>query len=264
MDGTGWITQCPIQPGQSFRHNFTAEPGGTFWYHSHVGAQRTDGLLGAFVVRDEQYRYTMAGEAPFVMVLQDWYHHPSTTVAFGGFGPNNFFNGPSEKAFFPKSIDGFYSGEAVFVSALINGKGRMVSANGTDNSAPLTEFNVTSGKTYAFRVVGAQFVYAMRISVDDHQITVTSRWEPHSTAASRLIYRKSWRTLWLQHHNQDGSEWREGKLLDSSRGHHRWMEWHHACISLPSDSSWQVHFSRFLPNLSFPEQSTGYPKIHWC
>ena len=174
MDGTGWITQCPIQPGQSFRHNFTAEPGGTFWYHSHVGAQRTDGLLGAFVVRDEQYHYTMAGEAPFVMVLQDWYHHPSTTVAFGGFGPNNFFNGPSEKAFFPKSIDGFYSGEAVFISALINGKGRMVSANGTDNSAPLTEFNVTSGKTYAFRVVGAQFVYAMRVSVDDHQITVTS------------------------------------------------------------------------------------------
>ena len=30
MDGVGFITQCPIQPGQSFTYRFTATPRGTF------------------------------------------------------------------------------------------------------------------------------------------------------------------------------------------------------------------------------------------
>ena len=33
MDGVGYITQCPIQAGASFRYIFKATPSGTFWYH---------------------------------------------------------------------------------------------------------------------------------------------------------------------------------------------------------------------------------------
>ena len=39
MDGVGQITQCPILPGTNFTYIFSATPSGTFWYHSHTGAQ---------------------------------------------------------------------------------------------------------------------------------------------------------------------------------------------------------------------------------
>uniref|UniRef100_K1Q1L5 Laccase-1 n=1 Tax=Magallana gigas TaxID=29159 RepID=K1Q1L5_MAGGI len=49
MDGVPFVSQCPIESGQTFTYKFKAYPPGTFWYHSHVGSQRVDGLLGAFV-----------------------------------------------------------------------------------------------------------------------------------------------------------------------------------------------------------------------
>ena len=52
MDGVGYITQCPIEPGASFRYIFEATPSGTFWYHSHTGPQRSNGLFGALIVRE--------------------------------------------------------------------------------------------------------------------------------------------------------------------------------------------------------------------
>jgi len=48
MDGTSYITQCPIGPRLKFTYRFIAEPAGTHWYHSHQPSQRTDGLYGSF------------------------------------------------------------------------------------------------------------------------------------------------------------------------------------------------------------------------
>ena len=48
MDGTSYITQCPIGPLQKFTYNFIAEPAGTHWYHSHQATQLIDGLYGLF------------------------------------------------------------------------------------------------------------------------------------------------------------------------------------------------------------------------
>ncbi len=54
MDGVGFISQYPIGPGATFDYIFTAKPAGTHWYHSHVGAQRTDGLFGALIVHEKE------------------------------------------------------------------------------------------------------------------------------------------------------------------------------------------------------------------
>lgn len=51
MDGVPFVSQCPIESGQTFTYRFKAEPAGTFWYQSHVGSQRIDGILGDFIVR---------------------------------------------------------------------------------------------------------------------------------------------------------------------------------------------------------------------
>lgn len=36
-DGVPYVTQCPINPGQTFRYIFMADMAGTFYYHSHTG-----------------------------------------------------------------------------------------------------------------------------------------------------------------------------------------------------------------------------------
>ena len=53
MDGVAFISQAPIVPGAEFDYVFTATPAGTHWYHSHTGAQRTDGLFGALIVKEK-------------------------------------------------------------------------------------------------------------------------------------------------------------------------------------------------------------------
>jgi FtsP/CotA-like multicopper oxidase with cupredoxin domain len=51
MDAVGLVTQCPIQPGSSFRYIFKAGPSGTFWYHSEMQSQRGIGLFGALKIQ---------------------------------------------------------------------------------------------------------------------------------------------------------------------------------------------------------------------
>ena len=61
MDGVPFVTQPPIQPGESFTYEFTAKPSGSHMYHSHHNAtdQVGRGLLGAFIVdpKDPAERY---------------------------------------------------------------------------------------------------------------------------------------------------------------------------------------------------------------
>jgi manganese oxidase len=54
MDGVAPITQDPIEPGESFTYEFTADEVAVAMYHAHHMAQMTvpDGLLGMFYVGD--------------------------------------------------------------------------------------------------------------------------------------------------------------------------------------------------------------------
>ena len=49
-DGPAYITQCPIQPGESFTYRFTITgQEGTMWWHSHVSWLRAT-VYGALVI----------------------------------------------------------------------------------------------------------------------------------------------------------------------------------------------------------------------
>ena len=73
MDGVAFVTQCPILPGQTFTYRFQASPKGTYWYHSHIGAQRSNGLFGAFIIH-ERPRPGEVTMPEHIMVLTDWNH----------------------------------------------------------------------------------------------------------------------------------------------------------------------------------------------
>ena len=92
-DGVPFVNQCPIDTSQSFtytfkttppdpeKENFNAPPG-TYWYHSHIGAQRTNGLEGGLVIKPRR-SYTYEGDDvvdipnKHTVVLQEWYESPT-------------------------------------------------------------------------------------------------------------------------------------------------------------------------------------------
>lgn len=72
MKGTPWsdgvpgVTQRPIGPGQTFKHEFDATQYGSYWYHSHFLGQIEDGLYGPVVIhpREDQPK-------PFDLITND-------------------------------------------------------------------------------------------------------------------------------------------------------------------------------------------------
>ncbi len=57
-----------------------AEPRGTYWYHSHVGAQRTNGAYGSFIVKERPVDGVVQPK-DFLMTVGDWHHHDSNEVS---------------------------------------------------------------------------------------------------------------------------------------------------------------------------------------
>jgi FtsP/CotA-like multicopper oxidase with cupredoxin domain len=56
MDGVPYLTQYPIEAGQSYRYEFTPPDAGTFWYHPHCNTleQMVRGLTGVLVVEEAE------------------------------------------------------------------------------------------------------------------------------------------------------------------------------------------------------------------
>ncbi|KAI6001779.1 laccase [Pisolithus albus] len=144
-DGTAWITQCPIQPNGSFLHKFTVpDQAGTYWYHSHLSAQYCDGLRGPLVIYDPDDpladMYDVDDEST-VIVLADWYHKTSPLLYNPPFTPD---------------------------STLINGLGRYPGGP----ASPLAVVNVTQGKRYRFRIIGASCDPWFNFTIDGHNMTI--------------------------------------------------------------------------------------------
>ncbi len=200
MDGVVLVTQCAIDPFETFRYYFQAAPTGTYWYHSHRVEQRADGLFGGLVIRESvQRRLMLEGVlgAPIIddpgtqnILLHEWAEGTTLdlfTRIKGGleFFPDKPFGEiplpPSEQTgptpYLPYDAssgpDGLEVGDIPFWSGLINGKGRHNDV--PYNKSRLEIFTVRDdGGLYRFRLVGAQSLYALKFSIDEHNLTVIS------------------------------------------------------------------------------------------
>lgn len=194
MDGVAAVSQAPIVPGGQFRYIFEATPSGTHWYHSHLGAQRTDGLFGALIVHetDSEYQDIMAdvhedipGNQMFMdlpdkhtITLLDWQREASINLFVKihstlGFYPElcpTVLPKNSDTLYNPRttSTDGIEVGPVPYGSGLINGRGRY---NTTDLGV-LSVFNVGLSISYRFRIIGAQSLYAYKFEIEDHKLRI--------------------------------------------------------------------------------------------
>ena len=194
MDGVAFISQPPINPGATFDYVFTADPTGTFWYHSHVGTQRTDGLFGALVIRDKpnifqgeivpRIRPEDSDSIPvidmpdlYTMTLIDW-QIENTGHLFTQHNSSTGFYTEIPIAQVPTSADERYVsfriptpddtglGPIPFFSGLLNGRGRL----DNDTLTPLSVFSVERGNIYRFRIIGASNLFAFKFSIDGHTL----------------------------------------------------------------------------------------------
>jgi len=184
MDGVAYITQRPIMPYQSYRYHYKATPPGTHWYHAHSGAQRTDGLVGALIVKEStpDSRYTIDLPDQHTLILADWFLEASIDVYQQVQSRVRFWkelkteSSSTQYIVFSSTFgpDGTLIGFAPFWSATINGKGRHYNENGEANFAEVSYFNVIPNQRYRFRLIGTQSIYALRFSIEGHKLTVIS------------------------------------------------------------------------------------------
>ncbi|XP_045202845.2 uncharacterized protein LOC123556306 [Mercenaria mercenaria] len=161
MDGVGMVTQCPIQAETSFEYRFIAENPGSHFWHAHLGMQRTDGIFGAFVVRqadgNEDHLGLYEEDLPeHTIVINDWIGE----IGIERYAHYQHSDGDDE----PESI-------------LVNGKGMyrefVNTVDQTKVYTPVEVFHVTRGKRYRFRVISAATMNCpIQVSVDEHTVTM--------------------------------------------------------------------------------------------
>ena len=215
MDGVPFLAQCPIAVGQTFVYRFTVPHKGTYWYHSHVGSQRSKGLFGAFVVRANK----PLEMDEHIMTLQEWNHDwdsdmEDAKMVFGGYeNRKKFVNS--------KSLDGQIFSLMKSQSGLVNGRGRYLDPSSkTHNEAPLEIFNVQPTKQYRFRVIGAGALYPWTISIDNHKLTMiaTDGFDIEPQIADSFILNAGERYDFIITADQPiGNYWIRAKTLESNR-----------------------------------------------
>ncbi|XP_075638793.1 laccase-17-like [Castanea sativa] len=150
-DGPAYVTQCPIQTGQTYTYNFTITgQRGTLLWHAHISWLRST-LYGPIIIlpkRNESYPY----EKP----------HREIPIIFG-----EWFN-----------VDP----EAVISQALQTGAGPNVSDAYTINGLPGPLYNCSSkdtyklkvkpGKTYLLRLINAALNDELFFSIANHTLIV--------------------------------------------------------------------------------------------
>ncbi|KAF3776046.1 Laccase-17 [Nymphaea thermarum] len=150
-DGPAYITQCPIQSGQSYTYNFTvAGQRGTLFYHAHISWIRAT-VHGPIVILPKR-------GVPYPFPKP----HKEVPILFG-----EWWNKDTE---------------AVISQALRTGGGPNVSDSYTINGLPGLLYNCSSkdtfklrvspGKTYLLRIINAALNDELFFSIANHTLTV--------------------------------------------------------------------------------------------
>jgi FtsP/CotA-like multicopper oxidase with cupredoxin domain len=165
MDGTVGITQCPIAPGQSFtyRFNVTGQTG-TYWYHSHMAMQASDGLVGPIVIHakggDEKNLQKVPYGEDRVVLVSDHYYDPSSTLLMQYLAPGN------------------ENDEPVPQSALINGRGTrncadLPTRNCSSMNISNALFDLSIEHNTRLRIINVGALAEFQIQIDEHEFQLT-------------------------------------------------------------------------------------------
>ncbi|KAH7923921.1 hypothetical protein BV22DRAFT_1196311 [Leucogyrophana mollusca] len=176
MDGVAAVSQCGIPPGDNFTYEFTVSgQRGTFWYHSHLSVQYTDGLFGPIVIHDPLEMVEKVHEERIVF-MGDWYHTYGSVLVASYLNPTSTWM---------KSESGV---EALADNLLINGRNiyncSVISTtfppNHDGQPSPKCDESqggrytttVEKGKAYRLRLINHSTFFSYWFSIDNHTVEI--------------------------------------------------------------------------------------------
>ncbi|KAL9244349.1 hypothetical protein vseg_018135 [Gypsophila vaccaria] len=167
-DGTASISQCAINPGETFTYRFKVDKAGTYFYHGHYGMQRSAGLYGSLIVdvadgQTEPFHY----DGEFNLLLSDWWHE-STHEQEVGLNSKPFC----------------WIGEPQ--ALLVNGRGQFncsLAPNSANSSSTQCKFRgneqcapqilrVEPNKTYRLRLASTTALASLNLAIGNHKLTI--------------------------------------------------------------------------------------------
>lgn len=163
FDGTEGVTQCPIQPGETFKYQFVVDRPGTYLYHAHYGMQRDAGLYGSIRValpdgelEPFDYDYDRS------IILNDWYHKSTHELSTG------LSSIPFEWVGEPQSL--LIQGKGKFNCSGLTTDPKVCNASNPECSPYV--LTAIPGKTYRLRVSSLTSLSALSFQIEGHNMTV--------------------------------------------------------------------------------------------
>ncbi|KAH9295195.1 hypothetical protein KI387_038783, partial [Taxus chinensis] len=150
-DGPGYITQCPIQTGQSYVYNFTIKgQRGTLWWHAHISWLRATVYGPIFIYPKKHASYPFPKPQQEVpIILGEWWNADTETV----------INQAMQSGGMPNLSDAY----------TINGlPGLLYNCSANDTF----KLRVTPGKTYMLRIINAALNDELFFAIANHTVTV--------------------------------------------------------------------------------------------
>ena len=177
------MTQRVFMNNLNSRHIFRAHPPGTHWYHSHMFYQRDEGVLGAFIVRDEEtynrkklLKDVVDEPAKKMFAIRDHIEVENNAGTAGTAGTSQvqyrYFE-PDGSIFPLEPLFGFNVRLELF---RLNGVLLEDELPPPRRRPPELEpiFYVERGKDYRFRIIGIMSSEDIRFSIDKHKLKVIS------------------------------------------------------------------------------------------
>lgn len=168
MDGAAYANQCPISAHQNYTYVFRAEIPGTFWYHSHNGIQRLDGIFGGLTIYDKD-EINLGSDIELIMT--DWFNvdyvellaaNPYNYAGTDGFLGNAYYHCNDED----KAYDhGVKVSSLCMDSLIVNGNGIYRNHfDGDDATGGVREtFEIPANeKSVKLRAIHAGFEFQLR------------------------------------------------------------------------------------------------------
>ncbi|PWA87073.1 L-ascorbate oxidase [Artemisia annua] len=169
-DGTASISQCAINPGETFVYRFKVDKAGTYFYHGHYGMQRSAGLYGLLIVdveegKKEPFKY----DGEFNLLLSDWWHkgvHEQEVDLSAN--PMRWIGEPQSLL-----INGRGQFNCSLAAAHNSGSGGRLGCKfrGNEKCAP-NILHVQPNKTYRLRVASTTALASLNLAIGNHKMVM--------------------------------------------------------------------------------------------
>ncbi|KAL6180600.1 hypothetical protein ACLB2K_047261 [Fragaria x ananassa] len=168
-DGTASISQCAINPGETFYYRFKLDKAGTYFYHGHYGMQRSAGLYGPLIVdvgEGEKEPFHYDGELN--LLLSDWWHESVHHQEVG------LSSNPMRWIGEPQSL--LMNGRGQYNCSIAGGaqyssNSTKCSLGGGEQCAPKI-LHVLPNKIYRLRIASTTALASLNLAIGNHKMVV--------------------------------------------------------------------------------------------